>query len=132
MCVFYWFGEIFHCCLRILPVFILMASPSLPLITCMLDICLHFMIHDSWYLLHGYHTFDMGASGDLAFPDITSGKEPTCQCRRHKRCSFDPWVEKTSWKRERPPITVFLPGEYHGQRSLADYGPGAKSPTGLM
>ena len=23
-----------------------------------------------------------------------SGKEPTYQCRRHKRCGFDPWVGK--------------------------------------
>ena len=29
-----------------------------------------------------------------AFPDGTSGKEPTCQCRRHKRCRFIPWVRK--------------------------------------
>ena len=24
------------------------------------------------------------------FPSGTSGKEPTCQYRRHKRCRFDP------------------------------------------
>ena len=23
-----------------------------------------------------------------------SGKEPACQCRRHKRLRFDPWVRK--------------------------------------
>ena len=28
------------------------------------------------------------------FPGGASGKEPTCQCRRHKRCWFDPWVGK--------------------------------------
>ena len=28
----------------------------------------------------------------LGFLDATSGKEPDCQCRRHKRCGFDPWV----------------------------------------
>ena len=26
------------------------------------------------------------------FPDGTSSKELTCQCRRHKGCGFDPWV----------------------------------------
>ena len=26
------------------------------------------------------------------FPGGASGKEPTSQCRRHKRCGFDPWV----------------------------------------
>ena len=30
----------------------------------------------------------------LGFPGGTNGKEPTCQCRRHKRCGFDRWVEK--------------------------------------
>ena len=29
------------------------------------------------------------------FPGGTSGKEPTCQCRRHKRCEFYPWIGKT-------------------------------------
>ena len=28
------------------------------------------------------------------FPIGTSGKEPACQCRRHKRCGFDAWVRK--------------------------------------
>ena len=28
------------------------------------------------------------------FPVGTSNKEPTCQCRRHKRCGLDPWVGK--------------------------------------
>ena len=31
---------------------------------------------------------------DWDFPGGTSGKEPACQCRRHKRCRFDPWVRK--------------------------------------
>ena len=26
-----------------------------------------------------------------------SGKESTCQCRRHR---FDPWVRKISWRRK--------------------------------
>ena len=24
-----------------------------------------------------------------------SGNKPTCQCRRHRRCRFDPWVRRT-------------------------------------
>jgi len=27
----------------------------------------------------------------MGFPGGASGKEPTCQRRRHKRCWFDPW-----------------------------------------
>ena len=49
-----------------------------------------------------------------------SGKEYTCQCRRHR---FDPWVGKIQWRRKWQPIPVFLPEELHGQRSLAGYSP---------
>ena len=34
---------------------------------------------------------------------------------------FDPWVWKILWRRAWQPIPVFLPGESHGQRSLAGY-----------
>ena len=34
---------------------------------------------------------------------------------------FDPWVRKIPWRREWEPTPVFLPGELHGQRSLAGY-----------
>ena len=44
------------------------------------------------------------------FPGGASGKEPTCQVRRHKRCGFDPWVGKIPWKRKWQPTPVFLPG----------------------
>ena len=30
----------------------------------------------------------------VGFPGGASGKEPACQCRRHKRHGFDPWVWK--------------------------------------
>ena len=33
------------------------------------------------------------------FPGGASGKEPTCQCRRHKRWGFNPWVRKIPWRR---------------------------------
>ena len=37
------------------------------------------------------------------------------------RCEFDPCVGKTPWRRKWQPTPVFLPGEFHGQRSLAGY-----------
>ena len=55
------------------------------------------------------------------FPGGASGKEPTCQCRRHRRQGFDPWVRKIPWRRAWQPTPAFLPGESHGQRSLASY-----------
>ena len=30
----------------------------------------------------------------MGFPGTASGKEPVCQCRKHKRHGFNPWVEK--------------------------------------
>ena len=57
------------------------------------------------------------------FPDGSSGKEPAYQCRRHKKCQFDPWVRKIPWKSVWQPTLVFLPGKSHGQRSLTGYGP---------
>ena len=53
----------------------------------------------------------------------TSGKEPTCQCRRHKRHRFDPWVGKIPWRGAWQPTPVFLPGESHEQRSRLGYSP---------
>ena len=43
--------------------------------------------------------------------------------RRHKTREFDPWVGKIPWRRARQPTPEFLPGESHGQRSLAGYSP---------
>ena len=60
-----------------------------------------------------------------------SGKEPAYRCKRQKRCRFNPWVEKIPWQRAWLPTPVFLPGESHGQRSLAGYKGAAKSWTGL-
>ena len=57
------------------------------------------------------------------FPGGTSGKEPACWCRRHKRLGFNPWVGKISWRRKWQPIPGFLPGESHGQRSLVGHSP---------
>ena len=51
----------------------------------------------------------------------TSCKESTCQCRRHKRHRLQPWVGKIPWRRAWQPTPVFLPLEFHGQRSLAGY-----------
>ena len=33
------------------------------------------------------------------------------------------WVEKIPWRRKWQPTPVFLPGKYHGQRSLVGYSP---------
>ena len=57
------------------------------------------------------------------FPGGVSGKEPTCQCRRHKRCKFNPRVRKILCSRKWQCTPVSLPEEFHGQKSLAGYHP---------
>ena len=59
----------------------------------------------------------------LCFPGGPIDKEPACQCRRHKRYRFNPWVGKSPWSEAWQPTPVFLPEESHGQRSLAGYIP---------
>ena len=76
----------------------------------------HTYIYISNYLIH--RNFD-----DWGFPGGTSDKEPTCQCRRHKRPGFHLCVGKIPWRRAWQLTAVFLPGESHGQRSLAAYIP---------
>ena len=67
---------------------------------------------------------NLGLSQTLSlFNDGTSGKESTCQCRRHKRCGFDARVGKIPWRRKWQPTPGFSPGKSHGQRSLAGYSP---------
>ena len=56
---------------------------------------------------------------------IPSGKESICQCRRHRRSKFDPWVGKIPWRMKWQPTPVFLLGKFHKQRSLpVGYSPG--------
>ena len=59
------------------------------------------------------------------------GKEPTSQCRRYKRCEFNPWVRKIPWKRAWQPTPVFLPGESHGERSLVGYSPSSRKESDM-
>ena len=76
----------------------------------------------SWLQIWGFTDVDI-----LGFCGGASGKEPACQCRRHKRHWFDPWVGKILWKREWQPTPVFLPGE-----SPWTEEPGGLQSTGLQ
>ena len=44
-------------------------------------------------------------------------------CLQCRSPGFNPWVGKIPWRREWLLTPVFLPGEFHGQRSLAGYSP---------
>ena len=55
----------------------------------------------------------------LGFPGGSDGRESACNAGRYR---FEPWVRKIFWRREWPSTPVFLPGEFHVQRSLEGYG----------
>ena len=57
----------------------------------------------------------------LGLPRWYSGKESVCQCKRYNRCGFNPWAGKIPWSKKWQPTPVFLPGKFHGWRSLAGY-----------
>ena len=50
------------------------------------------------------------------FPRWWSGRESACQCRRHKRQGFNPWVRKIPWSRTWQPL------QYSCQDSPMDRG----------
>ena len=57
-----------------------------------------------------------------------TGKEPACQCERHERCKFDPWVGKMPWSRKwQPVLQVSCLESPRGQRSLLGYNPGGRT-----
>ena len=57
------------------------------------------------------------------FPGKNTGV--SCQCLRWqcRRSRFNFWFGKIPQRRKWQPTPVFLPGEFHGQRSLAGYRP---------
>ena len=57
------------------------------------------------------NTAPCGADKHPWYSNGASSKEPACQCRRHKRCAFDPWVGKIPLERAWQPTLVFLLGE---------------------
>ena len=54
------------------------------------------------------------------FPGDSDTNESACNAGNP---GFNPWVRKIPWRRKWQPTPVFLPGESHGQRSLAGYSP---------
>ena len=58
----------------------------------------------------------------LELPRCLSGKESTC-VQETGRQGFNAWVGKIPWRKKWQPDSVFLPGKFHGQRSLVVYSP---------
>ena len=56
----------------------------------------------------------------MGFPGDAHSKEPPANAGE-ARDGFDSWVGKTPWKRKAQLTPAFLPGKFHGQRSLEGY-----------
>ena len=54
----------------------------------------------------------------MDFPGGSDGKVSAYNVGRPR---FDSWVKKIPQRRKWQPIPVFLPGKFHGQRSLVGY-----------
>ena len=52
-----------------------------------------------------------------------NGKESICQCKKHKRCRFNPWVRKIPLSRKWQSTPLFLPEKSYGQWNLVGYSP---------
>ena len=52
------------------------------------------------------------------FPGDSDGTIVCLQCWRPR---FDPWVGKIPWRRKWQRTPVFLPGKFHGWRTLIGY-----------
>ena len=55
--------------------------------------------------------------------DVSSAKEPACQCRRCKSTGLIPGSGRFPWRKAWQPTPGFLPGKSHGQRSLEGQSP---------
>ena len=76
-------------------------------------VCMHVYVYIYiWYVVY-----------DVYIWYTAGGKESTCQCRRHRKQSFDSWVVKIPWSTKCHPTPVLSPEKFHGQRSLAGYSP---------
>ena len=58
-------------------------------------------------------------------------KNPPANAGRRKRLGLDPWLGKIPGRRAWRPTPVFLPGESHGQRSLAGCSPQGRKELGM-
>ena len=69
-----------------------------------------------WFLFSGFVETSQ-------FSGSTSGKESTCQCKRHKWHGFDHWLREIPWRKKWHSTPVFLPGKFPGQKSLVGCSP---------
>ena len=79
-----------------------------------------------WAVVHGVtqsRTWLKWLSSSSSSSKWHSGKESACQCRRHKRHRFNPWVGKIPWSRKWQPTPVVLLEKIPWREEPACYSP---------
>ena len=74
---------------------------------------IHFSLFSSQNTTYEYNGFPGGARG----------KESTSQYRRHRDMGLIPGLGRSPEEGKWQPTPVFLPGKFHGQRSMVGYSP---------
>ena len=84
----------------------------------MKTLVIFFLTCQIWHSMLSYFVFWFNEFKRLlGLPSWYIYKESAYQCRRHRRCGFDPWVRKIPWSRKWQLSPVLLPGKSRGQRS---------------
>ena len=86
--------------------------------------CMLVSIQAIWLLMSMSWGFLLGQS-------VRNPQENAGDCLQCRKSRFDTWVGKIRWRRKWQASPVFLPGESHGQRSLADYSNHHYSPLSI-
>ena len=86
-------------------------------------ICIHYLIRFTSFspgeFCWRWRAFCYNLKWVWGFPHSSNRWWRIClQCRRP---GFYPWVRKIPWRRKGQPTLVFLPREFHGQKSLTGY-----------
>ena len=90
----------------------------------------HFLCYENWPNVNVGHK-NIWSLGQYDVMGARGIWHKVYQCRRLKRCSFNPWVGKIPWSRKWQSTPVFLPGESHEQRSLAGYSPWGRTESDM-
>ena len=75
----------------------------------------------TWLFSWCSSSFDFTLLGRLAW--WLKNKESACQCRRQRRCGFEPWVRNIPWRRKWRLLQYPCLGKPPGQQSMAGYSP---------
>ena len=70
---------------------------------------------------NGKKNFDTNSKSSKVLKVRASLAQMVTKLPTMRETQVHPWVKKIPWRRGWQPTPIFLPGEFHGQRSLVGY-----------